>query len=315
MSAKKSKKTGANRKYKDSVFSLLFGNPRTLRELYGALGGVTIDPAEEIALNTLEDALYMKRINDLSFTIGMRLVVLIEHQSTDNLNMPLRILMYIARIYEKIVGNKDVYAKGRIKIPRPEIFVLYNGPDTEWDTKELKLSDAFEDAGELASKLVLPLELTVTVYNINGGHNEAMVRRSAALFGYSVFIDKVREYYNGKDNLSAAIKAAVEYCIAQNILKEFFEAHASEVINMLFTEWNDEEALDYRYREGRAEGMEEGMEKGMKKGREEGMEKGREKGKREDARNMLLDGMPIEKVAKYTGLSIETVKALAKKER
>jgi hypothetical protein len=39
----------------------------------------------------------MDRINDISFEIGGKLVVLIEHQSTINHNMALRLLLYIAR--------------------------------------------------------------------------------------------------------------------------------------------------------------------------------------------------------------------------
>jgi hypothetical protein len=99
----------ANRTYKDSVFSLLFANPETLRELYGAIEGITLPPDIPVTINTLEDALYKALINDISFMIGDKLVVLIEHQSTINPNMPLRLLLYIARLYEKITGSDDLY--------------------------------------------------------------------------------------------------------------------------------------------------------------------------------------------------------------
>jgi hypothetical protein len=45
----------------------------------------------------------MDKVNDISFEIGGKLVVLIEHQSTINPNMPFRLLMYISRVYEKIM--------------------------------------------------------------------------------------------------------------------------------------------------------------------------------------------------------------------
>src|SRR5215469_9383147 len=98
----------ANVKYKDSVFSLLFSDTDILRELYGALEGVTLPPDVPITINTLEDALYMDRINDISFEIGGKLVILIEHQSTINPNMALRLLIYIARVYEKIIENNKI---------------------------------------------------------------------------------------------------------------------------------------------------------------------------------------------------------------
>jgi hypothetical protein len=67
---------GANRSYKDSVFSLLFNDPDTLRELYGALEGVTLPPDVPITINTLEGVLFMERVNDISFAVGGRLVTI-----------------------------------------------------------------------------------------------------------------------------------------------------------------------------------------------------------------------------------------------
>ncbi|MDR3161547.1 MAG: hypothetical protein LBU28_08045 [Spirochaetaceae bacterium] len=43
----------ANREYKDSVFSWLFSNPDTLRELYSALSGKSLPPETPIVINTL----------------------------------------------------------------------------------------------------------------------------------------------------------------------------------------------------------------------------------------------------------------------
>jgi hypothetical protein len=41
----------------------------------------------------------------------------------------------------------------------------------------------------------------------------------------------------------------------QRILKDFLELHSSEVINMLLTEWNWDDALTVRGEEGREEGQ------------------------------------------------------------
>jgi hypothetical protein len=76
-----------NRKYKSSVFTLLFSDPARVRELYNALAGTCYDESADIVINTLQDVIFMERINDISFTINDKLVVLIEHQSTINPNM------------------------------------------------------------------------------------------------------------------------------------------------------------------------------------------------------------------------------------
>ena len=82
----------------------------------------------------------------------------------------------------------------------------------------------------------------------------------------------VRKYENETKNLEEAIIFAINECINRNILKEFLQAHSSEVRNMVFTEWNTEEAKIVWKQEGR----EEGIEIGREIGREEGKEKGRE---------------------------------------
>ena len=59
-----------NRLFKNNVFTTLFDNPEILRELYSALGGVTLPPDVPVSINTLENVLYMDFINDVSFEIG-----------------------------------------------------------------------------------------------------------------------------------------------------------------------------------------------------------------------------------------------------
>jgi len=71
--------------------------PALLRELYCALRGITLPPDAPVSINTLENVVYMDLYNDISFEIAGKLVVLIEHQSTINPNMPLRFLLYICR--------------------------------------------------------------------------------------------------------------------------------------------------------------------------------------------------------------------------
>ena len=82
------------------------------------------------------------------------------------------------------------------------------------------------------------------------------------------------------------MKKAVIYCRDHDILKEFLEANATEVLNMLMTEWNWEDAKQVWF--------------------EEGMEEGKE----EIARNALAEGASVEFVQKITGLNMETIKSL-----
>jgi hypothetical protein len=281
-----------NKEYKDSVFSMLFSNPVVLRELYSAIEDVELPPDIPIDINTLSGVITQKQINDISFTIDNRLVVLIEHQSTINNNMPLRILIYIARVYEKIIDNRKTYQTKLEKIPRPEFIVLYNGNAPYPDHKELRLSSAFKDAVDLKFEeaFELPLELVVRVYNINRGHNEEILKRCGALDNYSFFVDKIREFQKMNLELAKAVPHAIKYCIDNNKLRDFLETHGSEVHNMLMGEYNEEEHMEVV--------------------REEAWEEGLEQGVTTVARNALAEGSTSEFVQKITGLDMAVIEGL-----
>ncbi len=251
----------ANKEYKDSVFSLYFSDKERLIELINAIEGTNYPKDTEIEINTIEDALYKDRRNDISFIINGVLVVLVEHQSTLNENMPLRIFVYIARVYEQIAKLHNIYGSTLVKIPTPRFIVLYNGERNCADYRQLKLSDAFAEQEESPA-----LELKVDMYNINYGKSE-IIKKSRSLEEYSTFVHYVRQEQreNGKP-LEKAISAAVDQAIQENIMKEFLEKYGSEVQNMLFEEWNWEEYAAVQREEGRKEGRKEGI----KEGREEG---------------------------------------------
>jgi predicted transposase YdaD len=126
----------------------------------------------------------------------------------------------------------------------------------------------------------------VKVLNINQGRNKEIVERCRTLAGYCAFVAKVRDYEKEGFQREESIKNAIKYCREHDILKEFFERNATEVMNMLMTEWNIEDAKKVWY--------EEGMERGME----------------EAARNALAQGASIEFIQKITGLDIETIMKL-----
>jgi hypothetical protein len=296
----------ANREYKSSVFAKLCEDKKRLIEIYNAVAGKDYPLDTEIEIATLDDVLFLDRRNDVAFIVEGKLIVLMEHQSTICENMPIRLLIYIARVFEKLFNvdpklKQAIYRTKLMKIPKPEFYVLYNGKDAFPERKELKLSDAFW-VKETAEWLWGFLELIVTVYNINERYNRDIVKKSETLSGYVAFTAQVRRYTESGYNLEKAIEQAVKDCVEKDILAEFLKTHTSEVINMLTLEFKMEEAVEVWKEEGREEGREEGME--------EGMEKGKEKGKEEVARSMLADGLPTETIRKYTGLDESSILSL-----
>jgi hypothetical protein len=189
-------------------------------------------------------------------------------------------MIYASKLYQEIIKPDDKFKRKLEKIPKPEFIVLYNGEDNYPDYKELRLSDAFMKTGKI--KIDIPLELVVQVYNINKGRNKEILSKSRTLDNYSRFIDKIREYqkeckrkYKEKTDkdekkklLDKAFNSAIKYCIKNDILKDFLRKHSSEVLNMLYAEYDPEVEM----RVVREEALEEGREEGRERGYEEAIE-------------------------------------------
>ena len=182
----------ANRKHKDTVFRMLYSDKRAILELYNALNGTGYQNPDDLTVTTLENAVYMAMKNDVSFLLDARMT-LYEHQSTWNPNMPLRDLLYIARLMEKSVNKKSLYQSEMIKIPAPHFVVFYNGKEKKPEDTTIKLSDAFWQKEEEPE-----LELKVRYLNINQGCNPELMERCRTLREYSEFVARIRRYADGK---------------------------------------------------------------------------------------------------------------------
>ena len=108
-----------NREHKDRLFKFIFQEKEKLLQLYNALNGTEYNNPEDLEIVTLEDVIYMRMKNDISFVLDYEMN-LFEHQSTDNANMPLRGLLYFARQYEKYIAENEynIFGSKRIPIPR-----------------------------------------------------------------------------------------------------------------------------------------------------------------------------------------------------
>lgn len=134
-----------------------------------------------------------------------------------------------------------------------EFYMFYNGSEPFPSEKILKLSDAYLEKEDSPM-----LELTVKAININLLENHSILKKCCPLYEYSWFIQRIRDYLRQKQERDAAIAHAIEDCEREGILADFVKKHGSEVINMLFTQFNMDDALEVRFEEGVEEGREEG---------------------------------------------------------
>lgn len=237
--------------YKDRVFRMLFREKKALLELYNALNGTNYIEEDDLTVSTLENALFIKMKNDVSFILDSNMY-LCEHQSSYCPNMPLRGFLYFADLYKKHVKDIDLSVRKLILIPTPHYIVFYNGTERKEEEFTQKLSDAFEDKNGGC------IELTVRTININLIHNSSLFKKSPILYGYAYFVAAIRHNLEFME-LREAVETAVDECIEKDILKDFLLEQKAEVVAMSIYEYNEEYVKKTLLEEGREEGMEFGI--------------------------------------------------------
>ena len=240
-------KQPTNRNHKDQLFRLAFQEKKYQLELYNALNGTNYTDPGALEVTTLEDVIFLGMKNDLSFIVGMSMN-LYEHQSSKNLNMPLRGLIYFAQLYQQYVvkNGYSLYAESQIPLPFPSYVVFYNGKKDMPDEEELLLSDAFPS--EMQEQLPA-LECRVRLLNINAGHNKELLEKCQRLREYMEFISAIRENLLQGMNIQQAAEQAMKWGIENGILTDLLSRCRTEVIMMLLEEYDAEQVLKYREKE------------------------------------------------------------------
>ena len=292
MSSKKKnkKKKDTNREYKDRLFKFIFGNPENKEwtlSLYNAINGTSYENADDIQLTTIQDAVYMKMKNDVSFLIN-NIMNFYEQQSTFNPNMPMRFLIYAGMVYSKYIETSDKYyeySSTQQKAPTPQCVCFYNGTTNKDDRIILKLSDAFEPEPKS------DIEVTVTMININYGHNKELMEKCKPLSEYSWFVDRIRSLLKKGKELKAAISTAIDELEKNSLIKPFLLSNKAEVTRMCITEYNEEKVRNQTLEEGKAIGKAEGEAIGIQKGEAIGIQKGKKEGILEILVSLVKDGI------------------------
>ena len=256
--------TTGNTQHKDRLFTYMYGssgNDQWLLSLYNAVRGTDYTDASAIDITTIETVMYLSMHNDVSFVIADEMN-LYEQQSTYNPNMPLRMLQYLASLYEKyITQNKlNKYSSTQLSLPVPKLVVFYNGTTDKPDEMMLALSDSFPPGADA------DVEVKVKMININLGKNPKLLEDCKTLGEYSWLVNEIRAGVAAKKDIGVAIDEAIDNMPDDFEIKPFLVAHKAEVRGMLLTEYNEAKTMELFKEEGREEGRVEGREEGRAEG-------------------------------------------------
>jgi len=241
--------TKGNRIYKDRLFKFVFSDKMKLLSLYNALNGSDYKDADALEINTLEDFIYIRMKNDISFILDSDMC-LYEHQSTFNPNMPLRGLFYFSDLLQQFVTEKgyNIYSSKLLTLPTPRFVVFYNGDNSIPERSILKLSDSFENKANDGC-----LEVEALLLDVNVGKNLKLMKSCGYLQDYITFVGKVKEYNKQYMDLDTAINHSIDYCIQHDIMKELLLKHKAEVARLIFREFDEAEYMRLLEKEKEAE--------------------------------------------------------------
>ena len=277
-----------NPRVRDTLFCKYAGTASNLLAISDAIRGTNHTDASRIQINTLQGSFYSNLKNDISFILDTLIMMLIEHQTTLNPNMPVRLLNYVAELFKIYLEpeKRKMYSSSLIQIPAPEFYVFYDGDDTSFERKILKLSDAFKAPSN-------KLELIVHVYNLATGKNEALKSICKPLREYSTFSNHYKLLRQQGLAIDEAVRDTIRYCIDNNVMRDYLQCNESEVINMFGFEWNEKEEREALLEAGEA--------------------RGRASGRIESVRELLTKGILTMDVIKASGCySPEELAAIAK---
>ena len=273
--------TTPKRKIKDSVFTNLFQDKKYLLRLYKALhpedSGVTEDDIKDVTIkHILVDADY----NDLGFSVGDRLVILVESQSSWMLNIIIRALMYLIQTYHDYFKRtrQNLYGSRKVNMPKPEMYVIFTGEKPENPPDVISLSRDFF-AGE---KMAIDAEVRVLYQE-----DESNIIGEYIIF-CKVYNEQRKKYGQTKE----AVLETIRICKDRNVLKEYLESREKEVVDIMMTLFDDEQVL-----EAYAKDIEDNTA---------------HREARRTAERMIKDGeLTLEKIASYVpSLSMDELKQL-----
>lgn len=269
------------RTFKDSVFCDLFSHTKYTIGLYRELHPEDDSATEaDIAIVTLDNVIVDAPYNDVGFTVGDRVMVLVEAQSTRTPNIALRgLICYVLTLSDWLRDHGiDLYRGAAARIPKVELYVVYAGVDAT--PGEVVLSRDFPG---LAGNAV-----DARVKVLRGGG-------TGTLSEYVEFCHVGDECGKEHGMTRKAASATVDECLRRGIPVEYLTERRKEVEDMLTTLFDQQEAMRIHDISVRRETAEETRASDML----------------EFAEGMIAGGEDLGKVARYSGLPIDVIDVIA----
>ena len=265
----------AKRTAKNSVFLDLFQNRSYLLKLYKTLhpedNSATEDSLTDVTIeNVLTDNLY----NDLGFIVNNKLMIIIEAQSTWTMNILVRVLLYLAQSYHEYFQrtSQNYYKSKKVKIPKPELYVIFTGNKGRKPDK-ISLSKEFFEGADI--------DIEIKAKVIYESDTDDIINQY--IIFCKVFNEQTRQYGMTRK----AVTETIRICKDRNVLREYLAQREKEVVTIMMSLFDEEQIMKSFIRSERHDADVETAKRLLKMGK-----------------------LSFEEIASGTGLTIEEVEEI-----
>ncbi len=245
----------AKRTAKNSVFLDLFQNKSYLLKLYKTLHPedttATEDSLTDVTItNVLTDNLY----NDLGFIANNKLMILVEAQSTWTVNILVRVLLYLAQSYHEYFQRtcQDYYKSKKVKMPKPELYVIFTGTQGRKPDK-ISLSKEFFEGADI--------DIEVKAKVIYESDTDDIINQ------YIIFCKVFNEQTKQHGMTQKAVTETIRICKDRNVLREYLFDREKEVVTIMMSLFDEEQIMKSFIKSERADEARENARIMLKNGR------------------------------------------------
>jgi len=248
---------------RDTMFRNLFKTPSRFIPLLEKCRGEKVNLSEnEITPFDLDtDYATRPRRNDISFMAEGKIIILVEHQSTVNPNMALRLFLYYNELLQLWIklNNINLYGKEKVKnIPQPEFYVVYDGKESlkeEYSTFQTRHKG-------------IKIDIKVKIVDIHYDRLDDTAPQNA-LAGYACFWHEHNEGIKQGLPKQESFEAARQTCIKKGYLSGYIDREEFIMFYKDFLNYDNQVKAEVReaaLAEVKAEVREEALAEGKAEG-------------------------------------------------
>ena len=202
-------------------------------------------------------------------------MILVEAQSTWTVNILIRILLYLAQSYHEYFQrtSQDYYKSKKVKMPKPELYVIFTGNKGRKPDK-ISLSKEFFEGADI--------DIEVKAKVIYESDTDDIINQ------YIIFCKVFKEQTKQHGMTQKAVTETIRICKDRNVLREYLAQREKEIVTIMMSLFDEEQIMKSFIRSERHDEA------------------------RETAERMIKDGeLSLEKIARYVpALSMEELKEI-----